>query len=584
ILKKSIFELVYPDSRSPVRTQPFKSSAEGVYYEAIAKRKDGTNFSAEVSLQSAEIGSDKALLSIQRDITERKRVQQELEKAREYAEAANFAKSEFLANMSHEIRTPLNGMLGMIDLTLLTDLTTEQRENLFIAKNCAANLLNLINDILDFSRIEAKKLNLENISFDFKKLIEQTTTLHQIKARQKGVKLSYGIDPQIPLYINGDPNRLEQIINNLLGNAVKFTETGEIKLLINLKVATAEYLELEFQVSDTGVGMDGEELKRIFSSFNQADSSITRKYGGTGLGLAISKQLVEMMGGSIWVNSEKGRGSDFYFTIRSGQKLLVPKSEQEELDTIPKVEQPLKILLAEDDKINQLVTGRILKEAGHQVETASNGADAFKIISEGRIDLALMDIQMPAMDGLEVVKRVRKMEQGSGKYTPIIALTAYALKGDREKYLAAGMDDYLAKPIQINDLLEVIDRNQQKIKTAGAVRSLTENEFYIEPEKLEQKDLLLAYRMNVDKAIEEIAVQLAALKAALEKEDFLLLEKAAHQIKKLSQAANISSIRTAIFKLELAARREDLAVVTKHYDYVSIEFDKIKSKLDANNF
>jgi len=225
-----------------------------------------------------------------------------------------------------------------------------------------------------------------------------------------------------------------------------------------------------------------------------------------------------------------------------------------------------------------LVTARILKEAGHQVETVNNGADAFKVISENRIDLALMDIQMPSMDGLEVVKRVRRMEKGSGNYTPIIALTAYALRGDREKYLAAGMDDYLAKPIQISELLEVIKRNEAKAKTKDKDQSFAENEFYIEPEKLEQGDLVLAYKLNIKKAIEGIDFNLEALNDALKNKNLSLIEKSAREIKKLAQDTNISTIRTAIFKLELAARREDLAAVTEHYNYISSEFEKIKSQ------
>ncbi|HYF75180.1 MAG TPA: PAS domain S-box protein, partial [Candidatus Nitrosocosmicus sp.] len=452
IIDKSIFELVSPDNRSPVRTQSYKINAEGVYYEATARRKDGSTFPVEVSLQGAEIGGSKVLLSILRDITERKQIQKELERAREYAEAANLAKSEFLANMSHEIRTPLNGMLGMIDLTLLTGLTEEQKENLFIAKGCASTLLNLINDILDFSRIEARKLALENIAFDFVELVEQTIKPHTVKAREKGLELRYRLDPQTPQIVNGDPNRLKQVINNLLGNAVKFTEAGEINLLTSLKNSTDDYVELEFQISDTGVGIDSRDIGGIFDTFSQADSSITRKYGGSGLGLAISRQLVELMGGAIWVESEKGKGSTFYFTmiITVGRET---SSTRQSIKTIAKTKYPLQILLAEDDRINQVVITRMIKEAGHFAETANNGLEALQAINEKSIDVVLMDIQMPEMDGIEAVKRVRKSEKGTGRHIPIIALTAHALQGDRERYLAAGMDDYIAKPVQLNSLL-----------------------------------------------------------------------------------------------------------------------------------
>lgn len=575
ILDKSIFELVKPDNRSPVRTQPYKNNAEGVYYEALARRKDGSTFSVEVSLQSAEIGNSKVLLSIQRDITERKQVQKELERAREYAEAASLAKSEFLANMSHEIRTPLNGMLGMIDLTLLTDLTKEQKEDLFIAKSCASTLLNLINDILDFSRIEAKKLTLENISFDFVELMEQTIKPHNIKAQEKGLRLKYQLDPRIPQVINGDPNRLKQVINNLLGNAIKFTDAGEINILTNLKSSTEEYVELEFQISDTGMGIDYRDIERIFDTFSQADNSITRRYGGSGLGLAISRQLVEMMGGNIWVVSEKGQGSTFCFTV----KLDVGKSvssTMHNIETVTRAKQPLKILLAEDDRINQVVITRMIREAGHIVETVNNGVEALQFISEKVVDVVLMDIQMPEMDGINVVKKIRKSEKGTKTHIPIIAITAYALQGDREKYISMGMDDYIAKPVKMNILIETIEKVAERSKLKKQNGMFDENEHVQNGGKFEHIDLMIEHNKDMEKITESISMNVELLREALEKKDLLLIEKYAHEVKLLSSIASATSLKSAIFKVELAARREKIGAAAEYFNHVITELDNYK--------
>lgn len=573
MLSKSIFELVNPDNRSPVRTQSYKINAAGVYYEATARKKDGTAFSVEVSLQSTVISESKVLLSIQRDITERKQVQKELERAMEYAEAANLAKSEFLANMSHEIRTPLNGMLGMIDLTLLTGLIEEQKDNLFIAKGCASTLLNLINDILDFSRIEARKLTLEDIDFDFMELMEQTIKPHNIKAQGKGLKLIYQLDPQIPRLVNGDPNRFKQVINNLMGNAVKFTDTGEINLFSSLKNSIDDYVNLEFQISDTGVGIDSKDIGRIFDTFSQADNSITRKYGGSGLGLAISRQLVEMMGGTIWVESKKGKGSTFYFTV----KLAVGKamsSAKHNIEAIAKVKHPLKILLAEDDRINQVVITRMLKEAGHVVETVNNGVEALQVISEKNIDVVLMDIQMPEMDGIEAVKRVRKSEKGTARHIPIIALTAYALQGDREKYLSVGMDDYIAKPVQTNSLLETIEKVGERSKAKNRNKTFNGNEYSHNSDNLVHKDLMIEHSKNVEKIINDISMNMELLKDALKKKDLSLVEKYAHEIKQLSSLVSATAIKSAIFRVELAARRENITAAAEYFNYVITELAK----------
>ncbi len=593
MLNKSIFELITPDKRSPVRTQSCRVDGEGIYYEATAMRRDGTVFPVEVSLQSADIGKRKYLLSIQRDITERKQVQKELERAREHAEAANQAKREFLANMSHEIRTPLNGMLGMIDLTLMTDLTEEQQENLYTAKMCASSLLNLINDILDFSRIEAKKITIEKILFDLTELIEQTIKPHEIKAHRKGLEFRYRPDPEIPQIVNGDPNRLKQVLDNLLENAIKFTDSGEINLMSSLKASTDAYLELEFQVLDTGVGIDSKDIGRIFDTFSQADTSITRKYGGSGLGLAISKQLIEMMGGAIWAESEIGKGSVFCFSVRLEHEELMTGTKHN-AEAISKANKPLQILLAEDDKINQIVIARMLREAGHYVMTVSNGIDALRIINERSIDIVLMDIQMPELNGIETAREIRRREEGTGNHMPIIALTAYALQGDREKYLSAGMDDYIAKPVQINSLLGKIEKTAERTEAVDWNEAFTAKRDNDNPGNSQQNDLINEHSMQVKNIIKQdlnvgmiisgIATNIEKLRDALKKEDLSLIEEYAHMVKRLSSTASAIALKTAIFKLELAARRENLTAITENFHHVIEEFERFKSHCADANF
>jgi PAS domain S-box-containing protein len=406
------------------------------------------------------------IIGIGIDITDLKRSGEEAQRAREVAEAASKAKSEFLANVSHEIRTPMNCILGMTELALDGPLSGEQREYLELVRTSTNSLLTIINDILDFSKVEAGKLELSLARLSLAEVLETTVKHFALRARQKGLSLGYHIAPGTPDTFLGDAGRIRQVLTNLIGNAIKFTETGSVTVRVSPEFQNAAEAVLRFEVVDTGIGIARDKQKVIFDAFAQADGSATRRYGGTGLGLTISRQIVELMDGQIGLESEQGKGSTFYFSLRLQkiqEGLPVPEArltEENAGGAHTESNQAVRILLVEDNPANQRLMLYMLRKQSYDVTVANNGLQAvaaFEKAGEGGFNLILMDVQMPQMNGFEATAAIREREKEFTTKVPIIALTAHAMKGDRERCMDAGMDGYISKPIHRDHLLQIIE-------------------------------------------------------------------------------------------------------------------------------
>ncbi len=624
-------EILFPPALAEISMAQIRLAVSGERWESVEiaiLHCDGSIHTVlwnSATLFSQDGQTPIATIAQGNDITARKLAEQELKQtnhrleeavnlAKSYAEQAglaNSAKSEFLANMSHEIRTPMNGVIGMTGLLLDTDLNQEQRRYAGMVHSSGEALLTLINDILDFSKIEAGKLDLESLDFDLQRLLDDFCMSMTLRAQAKGLELVSHVDPDAPTLLRGDAGRLRQILTNLVGNAIKFTKQGEVAIWVSCLTKPAaipvpgrssKYVELRFSIRDTGIGISPENIGKLFTKFSQADVSTTRKYGGTGLGLAISKQLAELMGGEIGVESIAGGGSEFWFTVnleyqperapdlsnetpvqvaakpRSTGKLRLPTNSS------------ARILLAEDNLTNQMVAQAILKKLGFQSDIATNGAEALNALENTRYDLVLMDMQMPEMDGLEATRRIRDIQSSVFNHNiPIIAMTANAMKEDREHWLEAGMNDYVSKPIKPQALSEMLLRwlpkedNPNQTSTQGSLASPTGKDNLTVFDKSNLLERLMDDEELVDLVIsnflKDIPLQIQALKDCLEKDDAVGAERQSHTIK--GAAANISAqaLCDVANEMEVSGRNGDLSAMRERIAELERQFERLKEQL-----
>ncbi len=557
--------------------------------EFLNKKKDGSFYweKAIISPVFNDKGEIVNFIAVKQDVTELKKVYKELVKAKEKAVSANLAKSAFLANMSHEIRTPMNAIIGFVELVLETELNETQKKYLELVKASSENLLKILNDILDLSKLESGKMDYGKAPFNLIFLIQRQISLFNGKASEKGLKLKYQIAENVPEYLIGDEVRLSQVIGNLLNNAIKFTEKGEVGINVEALSVTDKYCTLKFKIYDTGIGIPKNKLKTIFSPFIQADSSVTKQFGGTGLGLTISSKIIQAYNGEIWVESEEGKGSSFYFTLQleiSDQAVNRYKSKESKKEIFFK---DAKVLVAEDNVTNQILIQEILKQLGIKPVIAKNGIEALKELAEKDYDVVLMDWHMPEMDGVEAVKILRQIEKGetvsderlsyetiaklrNRKFT-IIALTAAAMVHEKNTLMDMGFDEYLSKPIKRRILARILKKYLKISDKADTDESLS-SEPLLELNKEHLRELVGDNEEVIQQLLESfkntLKTSIEDINRGMQENNFDLISFAAHTLKGAAATIGFNEIADVAKTIEIAAKNEDLDQIKIETDYL----------------
>jgi len=586
----------HPDDRRHL-LQQLIDKGEVRDYEVQLKRKNGELIDCLVNSsvrrdQNHEIVGFQGII---RDITLRKKTF-ELQRAKDLAERANKFKAEFLANMSHEIRTPMNAIGGMLQLLNKTKLEPKQHEYLDGMQTAVDSLLQIINDILDFSKIEAGKMELDNRPFSLQQTVEAIISTIRFKAEEKGLELVLDMDPSIPPNLQGDPLRINQILLNLISNAIKFTPEGEVRVTIRLIDKLDHKARLFFSVKDTGIGIEQEKLQDIFESFTQASTDTTRLYGGTGLGLAIVKKLIDMLNGAIMVRSRKGQGSEFIFELELSQTDNVQPASQSEQEKDWSTVQDLqaRFLMAEDHALNQLVTTEMLKGRfpSLQIDVAETGRQAISLFEDHNYDLVLMDVQMPEMDGHEAARYIRTHFPKPKSEVPILAFTAYATSGEAEKCLEAGMNDYISKPVRatqlISKIMQMLDASEQFSKEHFLQENKVQEHISFEYlNTVTEDDEELKLRM-MRIMLDETPMELKSLEEAAAASQWDNLRAVAHKMKSTMQFLGLEDTLETVKFIEVSARerthleqipekvRSVVQVCTRALGALQEEIDRIK--------